>query len=104
MIYLSNASDIIPGKVAEYDGIVAKEMLPIMAKLGINLVGAWHSYTGNANQIYALYSYKDLAELQKVREAQEKDKDYQRVNVKLSALRTRLTRTIFETASWSPMK
>lgn len=104
MIYVSNASDIVPGKVAEYDAIVAKEMVPIMAKLGVNLVGAWHSYTGNVNQIYAMYAYKDMAEFQKVRAAQDKDKDYQRVSAKLTALRTRLTRTILENAPWSPMK
>jgi len=104
MIYTSVSTEIAPGKMAEFGEIASKELMPLYGKLGMKLVASWHGYTGNVNQVYSLYAFNDLAELQKVREAQRKDADYQRVDAKLNALRVRQTRTILEPNAWSPMK
>ena len=104
MIYASSTSDIVPGKMAEYEEIVTKEMVPLFAKIGMKLAGAWHGYSGNVNEVYSLYVYNDMAEFQKVETARQKDKDYQRVSAKSNALRTRQSRTILEPYAWSPMK
>jgi hypothetical protein len=104
MIYQTNVSDIIPGKMAEYDEIVTKEMLPLMKKHGMNLIAAWSGQSGNLNTIYALYAYKDMAESERVRSEMQSDPAYASANVKLQALRTRQVRTYFVTRPWSPMK
>jgi hypothetical protein len=104
MIYQSVTSEIVPGKIAEYNDIVAKELMPLMLKLGIKLVGAWHGYTGDVNKIYSLYVFKDLAEYQKIVTTREKDADFLRVSAKLTALRTRMNYTFLEPNDWSPTK
>lgn len=104
MIYQSVVSEIIPGKMAQYGEIVTKELTPIMVKLGMKLVGAWHGYTGDVNKNYSLYVFKDLAEYEKVIAARQKDADFLRVSAKLSALRTRQNYTLLEPNAWSPMK
>jgi hypothetical protein len=38
MIYLLVTMEIVPGKMAEYGGILAKEALPLYPKLGMKLV------------------------------------------------------------------
>jgi hypothetical protein len=104
MIYQSVTSDIVPGKMAQYDEIVAKEMVPLMAKFGIKLVGAWHCYTGNMNKIHSLYVFDNLAAYQKIATTRDKDPEFQKVSAKLSALRTGINYTFLDPASWSPMK
>lgn len=104
MIYNSVTQDIAPGKMAEWEEIFTKESMPIFTKLGMKLVGSWHGYTGNVNEMYLLFVYNDLSEFQKMREAQRKNADYQRVSAKLSAFVTRQTRTLLEPNAWSPMK
>jgi hypothetical protein len=51
-----------------------------------------------------MYAFDDLAAFQKAREAQQKNKDYQIVAAKLSALRVSQTLTVLEPNAWSPMK
>jgi len=104
MIYISVATDIVPGKIAEYGEIVAKESVPLYPTMGMKLVASWHAYTGNVNENYALFVFNDLADLQKSRKSQSQNKDYQKVNAKLNALRVSQTYTILEPNAWSPMK
>lgn len=104
MIYQTNVSDIISGKMAEYDKIVNSEMMPLMKKHGMNLIAAWSGHSGNLNTVYALYAYKDMAESEKVRESLQKDPEYAKVSVKLNALRTRQVRSYLDPRPWSPMK
>ena len=96
--------EIVPGKMAEYYEIVAKEAVPLYPKMGLKAVASWHNYTGNMNQTYALFAFNDLAEMQKSREAQRQNKDYQKVQVRLNAMRTNQIQTLLEPNAWSPMK
>jgi hypothetical protein len=104
MIYQLTTGEIIPGKMTEYYSISNKELQPLYPKMGMKLVGSFHSYTGNMNQIYALYVFDDLAALQKTREKQKTDVDYQRVAAKLNPFRINLISTLLEPNAWSPMK
>jgi hypothetical protein len=104
MIYSMSNSILIPGKMAEWAEIAAKELNPLFPKLGMKMVGSWHSYTGDVNSTYTLFAWDDMAAFQKARQAQSTDKDYQKVNVKLNAVRVRQISTILEPNAWSPMK
>jgi hypothetical protein len=104
MIYLLNTTVVVPGKMAERSEVVIKEMAPLFPKLGMKQVASWHAYTGNVNETYSLYEFKDLAEYQKVVETRSKNKEYQRVNAKLNALQVSVTTTLLEPNAWSPMK
>jgi hypothetical protein len=104
MFYNLNNTVFIPGKMAEWSEIFEKEMIPILPKLGIKIVGSFRAYTGNMNEVYQLFSYDDLAARQRATEAARKDKEYQRVSAKLAALAVSLTYTLLETNPWSPMK
>jgi len=79
-------------------------LVPLFPKMGMKLVASWHGYTGNMNETYTLFVYNDLADVQKAREAQRQNKDYQKVSAKLNALRISQTNTILEANPWSPMK
>ncbi len=104
MIYMLSISELVPGKMAEWLEIAAKEMVPIYARLGIKSVASWHGYTGNMNEMYSLYVFDDLADLQKSEVQRRQDKDARRIAAKLNALRVSQTRTILEPNAWSPMK
>jgi hypothetical protein len=104
MIYSLSISILTPGKMAEYGEIVAKEAVPLYAKLGMKLVASWHGYTGNMNESYTLFAYNDLAEYQKVVAARQKNADFQKVQAKLNALRVTQVSTLLEPNAWSPMK
>ena len=104
MIYNLVNTVIVPGKMAEYFDIATKELMPLYSKLGMKLAGSFRPFTGNMNEIATIYAFDDLTAFQKSRETQQKDKDYQRVQAKLSALRVSQTQTLLEPNAWSPMK
>jgi hypothetical protein len=104
MIYLLSTNEITPGKIAEFQDIVARELVPLYPKVGMKLVASWHSYTGNVNEAIALYAFNDMAEFQKSMEMQRQNSDYQRVSAKMNTLRVSQARTILEPNAWSPMK
>jgi hypothetical protein len=104
MIYSMSNSILVPGKMAEWTEISAKELNPLFPKLGMKVVGSWHASTGDVNSTYTLFVYDDMAAIQKARQAQSMDKDYQRISAKLDTLRARQYRTILEPNAWSPMK
>jgi hypothetical protein len=104
MIYRLAENILVPGKINEYYAISTKEMNPLYSKLGINQVGSFRSYTGNMNEVYALWAYEDLAALQKVQAACRNDKDYQAASAKMTAFVISQHATLLEPNPWSPMK
>ena len=104
MIYNLVTTVFIPGKTAEALEIFNKELMPLFPRFGQKLVGSFHAYTGDMNEVYQLFAYDDLAARQKVREAYLKDKDYQKVNAKMAALTVSQTMNLLEPNAWSPMK
>ena len=103
MIYLLVQSTLIPGKMAEFNEIAAKELLPRYQSQGTKLVASFHSYTGNMNDIYTLYAFNDLAGFQKFRENQN-NPEARKTGPKLQALRANMISTLIEPNPWSPMK
>ena len=104
MIYNLVTALVVPGKMSEYNEIHEKKMMPLFPKLGMKLVGTFHSYTGNMNEVYHLFVYNDLTARQKSQDSAKKSKDYQIEAAKLSALTTSQTFTLLEPNPWSPMK
>ena len=103
MIYGLTRVVVIPGKMAEFGEILSKEVLSFNPQVGLKMVGSWHGYTGNMNEIYHLFIYDNLAEQQKAREAGRQNKDYQKGVAKLNALRVSQTNTLLEPNPWLPM-
>jgi hypothetical protein len=93
MIYVFYVTEIIPGKMAEYNEL-AKEMAVVIDSLGMKRVLSAMPYTGNMNQLYTVFAYDDLAQMQKMNEISAKDKDVQRLTPLMSAFRVIQTRTL----------
>lgn len=104
MIYGLSRTVVIPGKMPESLEIGVKELIPLYPKVGLKLVGSWHGYTGNMNELYSLFVFDDLRALQNSRELQRTVKEYQILNAKLNANRVSQTNTILEPNPWSPLK
>ncbi len=104
MIYLLSKNVLVPGKMAEWEEIASKELVPLFPKMGMKLVASWRGYTGNMNENYTVYAFNDLTAVQKATEAQRQNADYQRISAKLNALRISRTTTLLEPNAWSPMK
>jgi hypothetical protein len=104
MIYGLSRAVLVPGKMAEFGEIISKEVLPFNPSVGLKMVGSWHGYTGNMNEIYQLFVFNDLAEQQKSREAQRQNKDYQKVMSKIYPLFVSQINTLLEPNPWSPLK
>ena len=104
MIYALINTVMTPGKVTEAQEIWIKEAMPLVPKVGLKVVGAWHGSTGNVNESYVILAYNDMAAFQKSREAIRQNADWRKVTAKLDALRVSQTTTILEPAAWSPMQ
>jgi hypothetical protein len=104
MIYAETSATLVPGKMAEYQALVSKEVLPIWAKLGIKLVGSWHTTVGNTFETVALFAYDDMAQMQKQTAARNKDKDYIAVSQKAASIMLSSVTRIMEPHPWSAMK
>jgi hypothetical protein len=103
MIYVLSRMVLIPGKMAESNEIVAKELMPIYSRLGIQYLASFHSYTGNMNEQIAFTAYEDLAALQKSWETRRKNAAYKQVNDRLNTLQVSATSILLEPNPWSPM-
>jgi hypothetical protein len=103
MIYILATQDIIPGKMAEYLAF-GPERAQTQQKVGMKLVGQWRGYSGDANRVYSLYAYNDLAEFQRMHDARDKNADYQKMAVKTQVLLTHSSWVFIDPLAWSPMK
>jgi hypothetical protein len=95
VIYTLYINEVKPGKMAEYQKIM-QEMAPINDRYGQKRVLAAQSYTGNVNELYHIFAFENLDEMQKMNEKTSKDKDLQRLQALCSAMRVRQTRLILE--------
>ena len=104
MIYTLSDLVYATGKVAEAQEIWIKEAMPLLPKVGLKVVGAWHGTTCNMDESYSIFVFNDLAQLQKSRETARQNANWHRVTAKLNALRVSVKSTILEPAAWSSMK
>ncbi|OPY80926.1 MAG: hypothetical protein A4E65_01307 [Syntrophorhabdus sp. PtaU1.Bin153] len=63
--------EILKGKEVEYTDFILKKCLPIMAELGLNVIGAFHMIIGSGPRISAVSLADDLSNLQKGIESAE---------------------------------
>ncbi len=104
MIYWLNTLEVTPGKMAQYEQLVTKQLLPFYSRVGIKLIGSWRSMTGNPNEIYALFAYDDLAAFQRIQQTARQDKEYVSASVTMNSLLVGMKRQFIEPNTWSPMK
>jgi len=103
MIYNLSTSVLVPGKMAEYNELAGQGQ-PLYPQVGMKIVGSFHGYTGNMNEIYVLYVYEDLVAYQKAREAFRKNPDVVKIMSRVSPLLVSSNYTLLEPNAWSPMK
>jgi hypothetical protein len=84
VIYILATSNIIPGKMAEYEAN-GQERFQARQKVGMKQIGEWRGYSGDPNKVYSLYAYNDLAEFQKMHEARDKNAEFQKIAAKTNA-------------------
>ena len=94
-------ADVQLGHTAEYNEIVEKEILPLLKKHGVELIGAFgNSLGGPSNQVILLMAYTDLAHLQ----ATHADPDLKKIQAeKFSKIRVLHSRILSPT-SFSPLR
>ena len=65
-VYLLVTASVEPGHMAEYQGIVEKQILPTFKKNDVELIGSFRSgLGGSSNEAILIAAYKDLAHVQK---------------------------------------
>jgi hypothetical protein len=99
MFYVLNITEIIPGKMAEYNKL-AQEMATANDRLGYKRVVSMQPYSGNMNQLFTLFAFNDLNEERKLNAASGKDKDAQKLSLAMNALRVSHTRIILQSSPW----
>ena len=89
------------GHMAEYSGIVEKEILPLLKKNDVELVGVFNSGVGGAsNELTIILGYKDYGHIQAVFADPELKKIQQE---KFQSIRV-LTSKVLIPTSYSPLK
>ena len=63
--------EIIRGKGAEYTDFVLRRHLPVMTKVGLNMIGGFHVIVGSGPRISAVSLAHDFLNLQKAIESEE---------------------------------
>ena len=63
--------DIIPGKEEAYTQFAINKHLPILKKIGINMVGGFHVVVGEGPRIIAVGAVDDFQKLQKALVSEE---------------------------------
>jgi hypothetical protein len=102
-IYQFGRVVLIPGKMAEW-AAGSKDSAAIYANVGMKWVGSWHGYTGNMNEMYNLFAYKDLAEFEKLRMARLQNPAVQKLSAGHTPLMISQEIVLLEPNPWSPMK
>jgi hypothetical protein len=104
MIYELLDTIIIPGKMSEYSENYVKELVPYYREVGTKVAGSFRALTGNMNEVYHLWVYDNLADIEKSRIIRAKNADFRKAEARLAPFRVSVNRTILEPNAWSPMK
>ena len=63
--------DIVRGKEAEYTDFVLRKYLPVMKKIGLNVIGGFHVVVGAGPNVSAVIASDDLQNLQKALDTED---------------------------------
>lgn len=65
-VFMLVTASVEPGHMADYQRIVADQVLPIFEKHDVELIGAFNSTVGgNSNETMLLIAYEDFAHMQR---------------------------------------
>ena len=100
-VYQLIVSTVELGHMAEYSAIIEKEILPMLKKHDVELVGAFNSGVGGAsNELTLILGYKDYAHIQQVFQ----DACLQKIQrEKFASIRVLRSKLLIPTA-YSPLK
>jgi hypothetical protein len=105
MIYTLETVGVVQGKMNEYLDFIGKEFMPIYQRLGIKMEGSWRtSFAGSSNECFVLYSWESIAQWEKLRDARNADKDWQRLYQKYQTLTTGAVTRILQPNPYSNLK
>jgi hypothetical protein len=105
MIYSLTTVEVVHGKMNEYTDLVAKELMPIYQRLGIKLIGSWHSGVGGDNdENLVLFAWDNMAQMEKLTAVRAADKEWIKVYPKYMALTARTSSKIFLPNAYSSIK
>ena len=66
-VYQMVTATVVPGLVAEYQGIIENEVLPIIERNDGELIGSFtNRIGGNSNEVILIIAHRDLANLQEM--------------------------------------
>jgi hypothetical protein len=104
MIYELIDTIIIPGKIPEYSDSYVKELIPYYQEVGTKVAGSFRALTGNMNEVYHLWVYDALDDLDKSRKIRATHPGFRKAEAILAPFRVSVMRTILVPNPWSPMK
>ena len=106
MIYQEVVVGVARGKMNEYLDIVGKELLPIYQRLGIKMAGSFRTMMGgNSNEVIVLFAFENMAQMEKLQDDRNKDKEWQKVYPKYQAVTTgTMASRILQPNSYSELK
>jgi hypothetical protein len=105
MIHSLVTVGVVHGKMNEYTEFVAKEFMPIYQRLGIKMIGSWRASIGsNMDECLVLFAWESMAQMEKLQDARNKDKEWQRVYPGYQALTTGGSTRLLQPNAYSTLK
>ncbi len=62
MIYEFRTYHILPGKMVEYCKVFGEMVMPVLKKLGFNVIGVWQTTIGESDEFTYILGFNDLAD------------------------------------------
>lgn len=103
MIYEMRIYTVVPGKVGEFQALFEKEALPAISNYS-RLIGWWSTDGAELNEMIHLWAYDDIAQRERMREAQGLDPQVQAFRLKVQPILVSQQNKILTPASFSPLR
>lgn len=94
---------VLPGKMAEYSKVFGEFVMPVLKKLGFNVIGVWQTVIGESNEFTYMLGFNDLADREAKFKALATEPDmvpYRQQPTRVS----HITNKILSPQPYSPMK
>jgi len=104
MIYMVASIILKPEKTMEFNDILEKEYLPIVAEHGSKLIACLRTSVGNVDEVTDIWAFESLSHLERVRQEQFLDPKYMSVRKKIRELMTAETIKLCAALPVSPLK
>jgi hypothetical protein len=104
MIYLEAQLTVEHGKMDEFMEIFEKVIVPESTKMNRILIGQWRTSIGTLGEITNLWSYEDLAAMQRFNESRAKNPTLSKAFERLTACVSHETLKLMVPTKASPLK